>query len=53
MLVGPFIERILGNAVLLLELQQQAVGLLAVELQQYVLQLLLLIMFTGANTKSF
>ena len=44
MLVRPFVERLLRNVVLLLELEQKAVGLLAVELEQDVLQLLLLLL---------
>ena len=44
MLVRPFVERLLRDVVLLLELEQEAIGLLTVELEQDVLQFLLLLL---------
>ena len=44
MLVRPIVQRLLGDVVLLLELEQQTVSLLAVELEQNVLQFLLLLL---------
>jgi len=43
-LVRPFVERLLRDVVLMLELEQEAVGLFAVELEQDVLQFLLLLL---------
>ena len=44
MLVRPIVQRLLRDVVLLLELQQQVVRLLAIELEQDVLQLLLFLL---------
>lgn len=43
-LVGPLVQRFLGDAFLLLELAQQIVRLHTIKLEQYVLKLLLFLL---------